>query len=73
MQASPTCSKCNSSMSEGFVLDEGYGTFKVSTWQSGAPKASFWQGIKQSKADQLKITCWRCDNCGFLESYALKD
>ena len=57
-------------MTEGFVLDEGYGTTKVSTWQAGQPKNSFWQGIKQMKKDQVRISTWRCDRCGFLESYA---
>lgn len=57
-------------MSEGFVIDEGYGTAGVSTWQPGEPKKSIWTGVKQSKADQLEITTYRCDRCGLLESYA---
>ena len=71
MQTSGRCLKCDGSMAEGFILDEGYGRFGVSTWQSGKPKRSFWMGIKQSKADQLKISSRRCERCGFLELYAL--
>ena len=65
------CTKCGGRMSEGFVIDHGdYGSTSVSTWQGGPPRKSFWTGIKQSKDDQLEITSWRCDRCGFLESYA---
>jgi len=60
-------------MSEGFVVDQGHGQAHVSTWQSGEPKMSIWVGLKQSKADQLKVSTWRCRRCGFLESYALKE
>lgn len=57
-------------MSEGFILDEAHGTHRVSRWQPGKPVRSIWTGIKQSKADQLAVATWRCDRCGFLESYA---
>ena len=57
-------------MSDGFVIDEGHGVYKVSTWQAGEPRKSIWTGIKRPKADQLKISTRRCERCGFLESYA---
>ena len=58
-------------MSEGFVVDHGdYGAAHVSTYQSGAPRKSFWTGLKQSKEHQLPITTLRCGRCGYLESYA---
>jgi hypothetical protein len=56
-------------MSEGFSIDKGYGTVDVTSWQEGKPQKSFWTGIKQSK-DRHEITTWRCDRCGYLESYA---
>ena len=65
-----TCVKCGGTMSEGFVVDEGYGTAGVSTWQDGVPKKSFWTGVKQLKESQIEITTWRCRRCGYLESYA---
>ena len=68
---SPECPKCQSSMAAGFIVDEGYGTARVSPWQEGEPKKSFWSGIKESKRDQLAVTTWRCTRCGYLESYAL--
>ena len=58
-------------MAEGFVFDRGEGRNYVSTWQAGQPKTSIWIGVKQSKPDQLKVSTWRCQRCGYLESYAL--
>ena len=66
-----SCPKCNGSMTEGFIVDQGdYGTAHVSTFQAGAPRKSFWTGLKQNKEDQLAVTTLRCNRCGFLESYA---
>ena len=64
------CPKCSGSMAEGFVIDEGYGTAHVSTWQGGAPRKSFWTGIKKQKSEQFQVSTWRCQRCGYLESYA---
>jgi hypothetical protein len=58
-------------MSAGFVVDQGYGTAHVSTWQQGEPKKSYLQGLKQSKEDQVEISTYRCGRCGYLEHYAL--
>jgi hypothetical protein len=57
-------------MTEGFIMDEAHGRWRVSRWQSGRPVKSIWTGIKQSRANQLPVSSWRCDRCGFLESYA---
>jgi predicted nucleic-acid-binding Zn-ribbon protein len=65
-----SCPKCNGSMTEGFVVDQGYGTAHVSTFQAGAPRKSFWTGLKQDKDQQLAITTLRCGRCGYLESFA---
>ena len=71
MRGPSTCPKCGGSMSAGFIVDQGYGTAHVSTWQDGEPKKSFWLGLKQSKSDQVAVTAFRCGRCGYLESYAL--
>lgn len=71
MSTSRRCSKCDGRMSEGFVLDQGQHTVHVSTWQAGTPKKSFWQGIKQVKTSQKPVSTFRCDRCGYLESYAV--
>ena len=65
------CPKCNGSMVEGFIVDQGdYGTAHVSTFQAGPPRKSFWTGLKQSKEDQIAVTTLRCGGCGYLESFA---
>lgn len=72
MKKPANCPRCAGSMSEGFLVDQGdYGQAHVSTWQAGEPKKSIWVGLKQRKDDQLTVTTWRCDRCGYLESYAL--
>ena len=58
-------------MSAGFIIDQGYATAHVSTWQDGEPKKSFWMGLKQSEEDQREVTSFRCARCGYLEHYAL--
>lgn len=65
-----SCPKCNGSMTEGFVIDQGYGTAHVSTFQEGEPRRSFWLGLKQDKDKQVPITSLRCGRCGYLELYA---
>ena len=67
---SNTCLKCGSSMTEGFVVDNGYGTKTVSNWVEGAPVISFWTGLKLRGKRQVPIQTWRCGRCGYLESYA---
>ena len=64
------CPKCDGSMAEGFIVDQGYGAAHVSTFQAGEPRKSFWTGLKESKDDQIAITTLRCNRCGFLENYA---
>jgi len=65
----PSCSKCQGSMSIGFIVTEKSGTNAVSNWSKGAPDKRWW-GIKLGKKAQYEIQTWRCGRCGFLESYA---
>ncbi|MDB5694029.1 MAG: hypothetical protein JWO81_3092 [Alphaproteobacteria bacterium] len=72
MNRPANCPKCDGRMSTGFILDIGHGgAVTVSKWQEGAPQKSFWTGIKQRKEQQQEIATWRCERCGFLESYAV--
>jgi hypothetical protein len=68
---SHACPKCQSSMSDGFVIDIDYGGASVSSWQDGEPRRSKWLGVRRGDNPPVEITTRRCDRCGFLESYAL--
>jgi hypothetical protein len=58
-------------MSEGFVLDRGHGNATaVQKWVEGEPERSFWTGLKTRGREMLVVSTWRCDRCGYLESYA---
>ena len=67
------CPKCRGRMSEGFVLDRGaYDSANTQKWVEGEPKRSFWTGLKTDNREAYVVTTYRCDRCGFLESYAQK-
>ena len=71
MRTPSNCAKCGGSLSAGFIVDEGYGSHEVSRWQDGEPKRAWYGGVKASKSDQIQVSTFRCDRCGYLESYAL--
>lgn len=64
------CPKCEGAMTKGFILDGMRNFASASNWQEGAPQRSIWTGVKLHKEDQHEITSYRCERCGFLESYA---
>ena len=70
MARSKICPKCQASMSEGFIVDQGNSKRTVSVWVEGPLQRSFWTGVKLSGKNPIEITTWRCGSCGFLESYA---
>ena len=71
MSDTPTqCPKCNGKLEQGFVLDVTHGGALVSQWVPGAPAKSFWTGTKVEKEKLIPIGVFRCQVCGFLESYA---
>ena len=67
---SKPCPKCNSSMTEGFVIDQTYGATAVPGWIEGKPQRSVWTGVKVLGKPRFEIATWRCGRCGFLEHYA---
>ncbi len=71
MRLPARCSECGGAMKPGFVVDQSYGTFHVSTWQEGEPRKSFWTGVKRAGAERIEITTLRCEKCGHLKSYAV--
>ena len=68
---SPRCAKCGRTMERGLILDQGHHQrLNTSTWMEGAPEKSFWSGLKTSGREQHAVVTFRCDGCGYLESYA---
>lgn len=58
-------------MSVGFVVDFTAGGHRqVEKWIAGEPKPSFWHGVDVSTERQVEVVTYRCDTCGYLESYA---
>lgn len=58
-------------MEAGFLMDRGhYDSKRVSEWVEGEPESSFWHGLKTSDRKVLKVVVFRCESCGYLESYA---
>ncbi|WP_188053017.1 MULTISPECIES: hypothetical protein [unclassified Sphingosinithalassobacter] len=55
-------------MTEGVIIDNSYGEKKVSAWAEGRPEKR-WYGLKFPKKVR-EITSFRCNRCGYLESYA---
>ena len=70
---SKPCPKCNSSMAEGFVIDQTHGSTAVPTWVEGRPQRSIWTGVKTAGKPRFDIATWRCGRCGFLEHYAASE
>jgi hypothetical protein len=66
------CPKCGRRMHPGFFLDSKHGDRRGTTdWIEGAPERSLWMGVKLKGRQRLPVTVYRCERCGFLESYAL--
>lgn len=63
------CPKCRGEMVQGYVLAFTPVGVRVSQWNAGIPKKAFGVGIKDSSL-QIPIATFRCESCGFLESYA---
>ena len=67
----PECPKCQRPMTPGFILENGdHNARSVSQWVEGNPEKSFWTGLKIKNRRVIPVTTWRCERCGFLESYA---
>jgi len=54
----------------GFIVDNTYGGRVQSEWAEGKPQRSMWTGLKIAKDAKLPVSTYRCEKCGYLESYA---
>jgi hypothetical protein len=60
-------------MEQGFVADKAhYSVPETQNWVEGVPERTFWSGIKLKGKEVLAVMTFRCENCGYLESYASK-
>jgi hypothetical protein len=59
-------------MDQGFTVDDSHLGMRASHWAPGAPRWSFWTGIKKP-AEQVPVATFRCSICGYLESYARQE
>ena len=65
------CPRCRGEMEAGYVMDRGdYNMPSVPQWVEGTPEKSVWTGLKTKNRDVLPVTTYRCERCGYLESYA---
>jgi hypothetical protein len=72
--AANVCPKCQAPMKQGFVIDrvQGDGPLAarhVNRWAPGPPEKSFAFGTRLPHG-VLPIGTYRCEACGYLESYA---
>jgi len=66
-----SCPKCAAPMDEGYIVDHTHGGSRtVSHWVEGAPERSIWMGLKIADRRSFSVATFRCQRCGFLESYA---
>ena len=68
----PTCPKCGGQMEPGFMLERGGGPHDQQVrWVEGEPTPRlFFSGVKLEGREPMSVTTFRCDSCGYLESFA---
>jgi hypothetical protein len=59
-------------MEEGFLLEKGdSGVLSPQAWVTGKPEKSFFSGVSIKGKQMYDVKTFRCNACGYLESYAL--
>ena len=65
------CPRCRGAMEIGFVLDRGHGNARQEQeWVEGELEKSFWVGVRTKGREKFGVRTFRCERCGYLESYA---
>jgi hypothetical protein len=58
-------------MQPGYLLERGdRNRLGATHWVEGAPERSFWKGLSVKSRRVLPVVSFRCESCGYLESYA---
>jgi len=67
-----TCPKCGAHMEPGFMLERGGGPRDQQVrWVEGEPVPRlFFSGVKLEGREPMPVTTFRCDGCGYHESFA---
>ena len=65
-----TCPKCSGRMEQGFMPDSKQNGTKVTEWTEGAPQKGIFGIVRTRGLRNLTIEAWRCQRCGYLETYA---
>jgi hypothetical protein len=60
-------------MMRGYLADMSHNIPAVGIWVEGPPEKGAWGGTDTTFRQRLPVATFRCDSCGFLESYASKD
>lgn len=69
----PDCPMCHGGMEAGYLLDRGDDNLMYqSEWAAGEPQRSRWMmgGVKTKRVRRYAVSMLRCEECGFLASYA---
>ena len=64
------CPKCSGRMAEGFIADYQHADVKPSAWVEGTPHGGLFRTAKFPKSAKHTVATYRCERCGYLESYA---
>ena len=70
-----TCSKCSGSMEPGVILDSMPGRGRVEAkWVGAPPTRTLWgHGVNLHGEEPIPVIAFRCDGCGFLELFAIRE
>ena len=72
-QKPTTCPKCSAQMETGFMIERsgGPGDRQV-RWVEGEPIPRAWfSGVNTEGQKPIPVTTYRCERCGYLESFAI--
>jgi hypothetical protein len=66
------CIRCHTLVVDAYVPDFTESRIRQQVWHPGEPEPSFWVGLKMKKDLRIPVRTARCPNCGYLESYAIR-
>ncbi len=65
------CPKCGGEMEVGFLRDRSRGNLsQPAEWMEGVPERT-WFGSLKLGSTRYAVEAFRCEECGFLEQYAV--